>query len=521
LPIAANEYWMGSQGDCPYANCGEPYSFVRDPEQPPPFFSTDGGATWQRNYCPNPYNQETCQGPYAGAGENYGRAFALMGADAKPNWGSADPRGFVHLDWRYNALVDGQDGWYHLVADDTWVGPTDPAGSKEEMKEVIRSGGYCKVQIPGAVQEPPPYEPYIGQWGYCWDTPGPDTCFNYPETDRSPPYEVVEFLSGADSAKAAKMMYDDGDYLDGRYAPGQRIVIAVYNGYPGDHWGAGTYRDDAAVLVGYFRAVIVGYGNTFQDPCPCPPFDLECFQGCISGLPNTVYGLADSPLVLDPTPLLPTGNQAPYAPHTPVPTDTAASIPLTQTLSWQGGDRDCGTVHYTLALGLSDPPPVVATGLLTPTYDPAGLLTCTIYYWAVTATDGISTTAGPTWSFSTIVPPDAPPNVPHAPDPADGASDVSLEVVLAWEGGAPDEFCDPVSYTLAFGPSDPPPVVATGLLSPTYDPGPLAADAAYYWAITATDRLTSTAGPRWHFATRPLRLYLPVMCKPDCWFGPP
>lgn len=305
LPVAVNEYWEGVYG-CPYDNCGEPYSFVRDPSQPPPFSEDPPGSDqWVRNLCPDPYNDNVCQGPYEGCGENFGRAFALMGADARPNYGPMDPRSFVHLDYRYDSLVDGEDGWYYLVGSDQWIGPTEPAGRKEVMFEVIRLGGYNKVPIPRTLHGPPPV--HLGEWAYCWDTP-PDGCFNYPETNRADPYDVVEFLGGADAAQAAQLMYDEGAYLDGRYAPGEGIIVAVYNGFAADQWGYGPHRDDAAVLVGYAGAVIVGYGNQFASNCPCDPFDLECFQGCIEGAgnPNTLYGLVppEGELHLDPTLLL-------------------------------------------------------------------------------------------------------------------------------------------------------------------------------------------------------------------------
>ncbi|MBN1485126.1 MAG: Tad domain-containing protein [Chloroflexia bacterium] len=304
LPIAVNEYWLGSQGHCPYANCGEPYSFVRDPGELPPFSSTDGGATWERNFCADPYNDNTCQGAYDGYSENYGKAFAILGGDAKPNYGSQDPRSLVHLDYRYSGLADGDGDWYYLVESDTWMGPVKPLGKKGDMGDVIRAGGYSKVPIPAAVHEPPPA--YIGEWGYCWGTP-PDDCFNHPQANRSQPYEVVEFLSGADASDEAKAMYDGGNYVEGRFAPGQRLVIMVYNSLAGEQWDGSKGKDDVAVIVGYFGCVIVAYG-TDLDPCACDNFDVDCFQGCIKskGQPNTVYGMVGDmgDLTIDPSKLL-------------------------------------------------------------------------------------------------------------------------------------------------------------------------------------------------------------------------
>jgi hypothetical protein len=76
-------------------------------------------------------------------------------------------------------------------------------------------------------------------------------------------------------------------------------------------------------------------------------------------------------------------------------------VPTNQTLSWQGGDPDGHPVTYTVALGDANPPPVVATRIVT-NYAPSGLATGTIYYWVITATDGISTSVGSVWHFTTI-----------------------------------------------------------------------------------------------------------------------
>jgi len=293
LPIAVNEYWAGSGGKCPYANCGIPYSFVRNPDAgvPSPFTKVaDSPEEWKKNTCSDysvccdPDNNNVCQGAYEGYGENYGRAFAILGAEAKPNIGSNDSRSFVHLDYRYDAL-DPDGNWHILLNNDVWQDPTPQTwpAKKNDMEIVIEEGGYTKVPIPGAMLEPPPE--HLEEWGFCWGGTHPG-CFNSPSDVNHSPYRTVVFLPGADADKEAKAMYESG-----RFPPGSRIVIMVYNGVSSDQWG-GSNKDDAAQVVGYFGAIIVGYGNNFKSPCNGTPGDWQSFQSCITGQPNTVYAIA-------------------------------------------------------------------------------------------------------------------------------------------------------------------------------------------------------------------------------------
>jgi hypothetical protein len=109
-----------------------------------------------------------------------------------------------------------------------------------------------------------------------------------------------------------------------------------------------------------------------------------------------------------------------------------------------------------------------------------------------------------------VVPPNQAPYIPSDPTPADGAKDVPLNRTLSWRGGDPDG--DPVTYTVAFGASDPPPVVGTTILT-GYTPT-LITDTTYYWAITATDRISTSVGPTWHFATVGWEhVYLPLVLR--------
>jgi hypothetical protein len=93
-------------------------------------------------------------------------------------------------------------------------------------------------------------------------------------------------------------------------------------------------------------------------------------------------------------------NQAPLTPTTPLPLNGAVNVWVLQPLGWQGSDPDGDVITYTVACGTSNPPSIVGqtSGL---SFNPGQLLTNTHYFWKITATDGISTTVGPLWDFTT------------------------------------------------------------------------------------------------------------------------
>jgi len=151
-----------------------------------------------------------------------------------------------------------------------------------------------------------------------------------------------------------------------------------------------------------------------DNPCPCPAKEkdrqgCDCdTTACISGLTDvtivTATLQADSKVwatVSDTTTATEAApNQAPVTPHTPVPADGAGDVPINQTLAWQGDDPDGDPVTYTLAINAAGQPPVVDTTTLT-SYTPS-LITGTVYSWVITATDGMSESAGAIWSFTRV-----------------------------------------------------------------------------------------------------------------------
>jgi|GEM_PF-2701377 len=104
-----------------------------------------------------------------------------------------------------------------------------------------------------------------------------------------------------------------------------------------------------------------------------------------------------------------------------------------------------------------------------------------------------------------------PPEIPGSPAPADGALGVPLDPLLGWSCSDLDG--DPITYTVTFGSSSPPPAVAT-ITTTLYDPGPLISGTTYYWTIAATDGVSQTVGPLWSFTTiHPYNVHLPLLVR--------
>ncbi|HKM94388.1 MAG TPA: T9SS type A sorting domain-containing protein [Prolixibacteraceae bacterium] len=85
------------------------------------------------------------------------------------------------------------------------------------------------------------------------------------------------------------------------------------------------------------------------------------------------------------------------------PLNSAIDIENGRLLDWKFG---ANTSEYELVLGTSNPPVAVVvpyTSTLATSYVLAGLEYKTSYYWQVNAKNAIGTTAGPVWSFTTVL----------------------------------------------------------------------------------------------------------------------
>ena len=125
-----------------------------------------------------------------------------------------------------------------------------------------------------------------------------------------------------------------------------------------------------------------------------------------------------------------------------------------------------------------------------------GLVNGTTYYWRIDEVNDShpdSPWKGRVWSFT------VPPRTAYAPEPADGAEFINLNVVLSWTAGFGaklhfivfGEDFDKVSST-AMG-------IPTGLAN--YNPGQLKLAKTYYWRIDESDGVETHKGEVWSFTT--------------------
>ncbi len=125
---------------------------------------------------------------------------------------------------------------------------------------------------------------------------------------------------------------------------------------------------------------------------------------------------------------------------------------------------------------------------------PEGLVPGTTYYWRIdeVEADG-NTITGDVWSFA------IPPKTAYAPDPANSAETVDVEVELAWTAGFGAKL-----HTVYFGDSFADVDNATGGQAQgttTYTPGILKMAKTYYWRVDEFDVVGTHKGDVWSFTT--------------------
>jgi hypothetical protein len=127
---------------------------------------------------------------------------------------------------------------------------------------------------------------------------------------------------------------------------------------------------------------------------------------------------------------------------------------------------------------------------------PNGLVPGTTYYWRideVNDADPNSPWKGDIWSFA------VPPKTAYAPDPADGAEFVDIDVEFTWTGGYGSKL-----HTVYVGESFEEVDSAVGGMpvgTPKYDPGTLDTEKVFYWRVDEFDGAETHKGQVWAFTT--------------------
>jgi hypothetical protein len=138
------------------------------------------------------------------------------------------------------------------------------------------------------------------------------------------------------------------------------------------------------------------------------------------------------------------------------------------------------------------------SALTATSYALGGLAPSTKYYWRVSAANGLGSSAySGTWSFTTFT---SPPAVPVLSTPANGASGVATNPTLVWN---PSMVAASYHVQLATDPAFATTLVDESALTATsYVVSGLAPGTKYYWRVSATNVLGSSAySSAWSFTT--------------------
>ncbi len=176
----------------------------------------------------------------------------------------------------------------------------------------------------------------------------------------------------------------------------------------------------------------------------------------------------------------------------PSPANAATAVSTTATLSWTAGS---GATSHDVYFGTTSPGTFQGNQTAT-TFDPGTMANNTTYYWRIDELNAGGTTTGVVWSFTTE--PVAPPGQATNPSPADGATDVSIDVSLSWTAGS-----GATSHDVYFGTDSTPDSgeFKGNQTGTTFDPGTLYNDTTYYWRIDEVGDGGTTTGIVWSFTT--------------------
>ena len=188
--------------------------------------------------------------------------------------------------------------------------------------------------------------------------------------------------------------------------------------------------------------------------------------------------------------------QPPGKAISPAPANGSTDVDINADLAWTAGSgADSHDVYFGTTFPLAFQTNQVGT-----TFDPGSLEQSTTYYWRIDEHNGVGTTTGDVWSFTTEAGP-VPPGMASNPNPSDNAINVSINPILTWLA---DSGAD--SHDVYFGTNpDPGEVEFQGnQTGTTFDPGTLANSTTYYWRIDEVNGVGTTTGEVWSFITEAL-----------------
>ncbi len=177
----------------------------------------------------------------------------------------------------------------------------------------------------------------------------------------------------------------------------------------------------------------------------------------------------------------------------PVPANGVADFSVDAPLGWTPGARTNSQKVY---LGAAGNPVLVATlaGNVSGFAPPAALDFSTSYTWRIDSINAAGTTAGVTWTFTTI----SPPESATAPAPANGEPGIAVDAALGWTPGSGAD-----SQVVWFGTAGNLAQMATltGTESSFAPPAQLEFSTAYSWRIDSTNAAGTAASATWNFTT--------------------
>jgi len=337
---------------------------------------------------------QTADGGYALAGltAHYPNAdFLLVKTDSSGNAQWTRTYGGANYEHAY-ALVRTVDGGYALAgytasygagADDFWLVKTDANGYAQWSKTY---GGTWYDDACALVQTTDGGYAIAGNTVASVNSP---TEFLLVKTDSAGNTQWTQTYGGAFDNNAFALVQT----LDGGYA----LAGHTWMGPPLNTWDFWLVKTDAVGNAQWNK----NYGGVDTDIAYAL---AQTNDGgyALAGYTKS-FGTGNSDFWLVKVGTTGPGNNAPYTPSNPSPSNHASGVPISQVLSWSGGDPDPGDmVTYDVNFGLTSSPPLVSSGQSATTYNPGALSHATTYYWRIVATDNHgASTSGPIWDFVT------------------------------------------------------------------------------------------------------------------------